>query len=138
MKKKNRRNLKKTRTKAKKMFRGETLYKDMLKKGIYVKSVSYSGLAEEAGDAYKDIDDVVDANIGVGLTDKVSFLGEVFNIGYGKNYSVNQIAEWMGGETTNIPPRVEPKETLLNSNKLMSMFDWKPTINLKKWLKLML
>ena len=81
------------------------------------------------------VDDVVDANIGVGLTDKVSFLGEVFNIGYGKNYSVNQIAEWMGGETTNIPPRIEPKETLLDSSKMESQFGWKPTIELKKWLK---
>ena len=60
-----------SRTKAKKMFRGETLYKDMLKKGIYVKSVSYSGLAEEAGDAYKDIDDVVDATVNAKISKRV-------------------------------------------------------------------
>ena len=60
-----------SRTKAKRMFRGETLYKDMLKKGIYVKSVSYSGLAEEAGDAYKDIDDVVDATVNAKISKRV-------------------------------------------------------------------
>ena len=81
------------------------------------------------------VDDVVDANIKVGFTDKVSFLGDVFNVGYGKSYSVNQIAEWMGGDTTNIEPRVEPRETLLDSNKIKSTFGWKPSIELKKWLK---
>lgn len=81
------------------------------------------------------VNDIVDANIKVGFTNKVSFLGDVYNVGSGKNYSVNEIAEWMGGETEEIPPRVEPKETLLNSDKLKSTFDWKPTIDLKKWLK---
>ena len=52
-----------SRTKAKRTFRGETLFKDMLKRGIYVKSVSYAGLAEEAGKAYKDIDEVIDATV---------------------------------------------------------------------------
>ena len=60
-----------SRTKAKRMFRGETLYKNMLKKGIYVKSVSYTGLAEEAGDAYKNIDDVVDATVNAKISKRV-------------------------------------------------------------------
>jgi len=81
------------------------------------------------------VNDIVKANIEVGFTDKLSFLGDVFNIGLGKNYSVNDIAEWMDGETTNIEPRVEPKETLLDSKKMMDTFDWKPTIDLKDWLK---
>ena len=81
------------------------------------------------------VDDIVRANMEVGFTNKISFLGDVYNIGLGKNYSVNEIAEWMGGETTNIPPRVEPKETLLDSKKMMETFDWKPTIDLKDWLK---
>ena len=81
------------------------------------------------------VDDIVNANIEVAFTDKMSFLGDVFNVGYGKNYSVNEIAEWMGGETTNIPPRIEPKETLLDSSKMMDTFNWKPTIDLKDWLE---
>ena len=48
-----------SRTKAKHMIQGEALHKQMLDKGIYVKSVSYSGLAEEAGFAYKDIHQVI-------------------------------------------------------------------------------
>ena len=50
-----------SRTQAKKEFRGETLQREMEKKGIYVKSSSMQGLAEEAGSAYKNITDVIDA-----------------------------------------------------------------------------
>lgn len=48
-----------SRTKAKHMIRGEHLQKDMEKRGIIVKSASMSGLAEEWGNAYKDINEVV-------------------------------------------------------------------------------
>ena len=50
-----------SRTKAKHMYRGEQLQKEMEQRGIYVRTVTFSGLAEEAGPAYKDIDDVIDA-----------------------------------------------------------------------------
>jgi len=50
-----------SRSKAKKMVNGEQLQKDMLARGIYVKGASYRGLSEEAGFAYKDLDDVVNA-----------------------------------------------------------------------------
>ncbi|OLS28435.1 MAG: tRNA-splicing ligase RtcB [Candidatus Heimdallarchaeota archaeon LC_2] len=56
-----------SRTKAKKIIDGKTLLKQMSKKGIYVKGASMKGLSEEAGFAYKDLDDVVlaakDANL---------------------------------------------------------------------------
>ena len=81
------------------------------------------------------VNDIVSANIDVGFTNKISFLGDVFNVGYGNNYSVNEIAELIGGDKTNIEPRIEPRETLLDSDKLKSMFGWKPTVDLKKWLK---
>lgn len=48
-----------SRVKAKKMVQGQYLQKDMEKRGIYVKSSSFAGLAEEAGFAYKDIHEVV-------------------------------------------------------------------------------
>lgn len=60
-----------SRTRAKGMFRGEQLQRDMLKQGIYVKSVSFSGLAEEAGPAYKNVDDVIDATHQAGISKKV-------------------------------------------------------------------
>ena len=69
-----------SRTKAKRMFRGDLLQKDMLKRGIYVKSVSLSGLAEEAGKAYKDIDDVVEATVKSGISKKIVKLIPIGNI----------------------------------------------------------
>jgi tRNA-splicing ligase RtcB len=48
-----------SRTKAKGMVRGDVLQAKMKQKGIYVKTASYSGLAEEAGFAYKDINEIV-------------------------------------------------------------------------------
>ncbi len=47
-----------SRTAAKKAFSGEDIIKSMLSNGIYEKSASMAGIAEEAGLAYKDIDEV--------------------------------------------------------------------------------
>lgn len=69
-----------SRTRATKLFRGETLQKEMLKRGIYVKSVSYSGLAEEAGGAYKDIDEVVGATHEAGISMKVVKFTPIGNV----------------------------------------------------------
>ncbi len=69
-----------SRTKAKKEVRGEKLQKEMERRGIYVKSASMSGLAEEAGIAYKSISDVVDTLERAGITRKVVGLLPVGNI----------------------------------------------------------
>lgn len=69
-----------SRTRAKGMFRGEQLQKDMLKQGIYVKSVSFAGLAEEAGPAYKNIDDVIEATHLAGISKKVVRFTPVGNV----------------------------------------------------------
>jgi tRNA-splicing ligase RtcB len=49
-----------SRTKAKKLVRGEQLKQSLLERGIVIRTASLSGLAEEAGFAYKDISAVVD------------------------------------------------------------------------------
>ena len=80
------------------------------------------------------VKDIVEANIQVGFQEPL--LGShIYNVGSGKNYSVNEIAEWIGGEITNIPPRIEPKETLLDSRDMMEFFNWQPTMELEKWVK---
>jgi tRNA-splicing ligase RtcB len=50
-----------SRSRAKRQIRGDFLQRKMREKGIYVKGASMPGLAEEAGFAYKDIDEVVNA-----------------------------------------------------------------------------
>ena len=47
-----------SRTKARKQIRGDALREDMARRGIKVKTGHLRGLAEEAGFAYKDIDEV--------------------------------------------------------------------------------
>jgi tRNA-splicing ligase RtcB len=69
-----------SRTEAKRRYRGETLQKDMEKRGILVKSVSYAGLAEEAGGAYKDIDDVINTTHNAGISKKVAKLIPIGNV----------------------------------------------------------
>jgi tRNA-splicing ligase RtcB len=69
-----------SRTQAKGMFRGEQLQKDMEARGIYVRSVSYAGLAEEAGAAYKDIDAVINAAHNAGISKKVVKLLPLANV----------------------------------------------------------
>lgn len=63
-----------SRQRAKKSIRGETLLKEMETAGIYVRAGSMSGLAEEAPQAYKDVDDIVDIVTGAGIAQKVARL----------------------------------------------------------------
>ena len=69
-----------SRTRAKHLFHGEQLQKSMEHRGIYVKSVSFAGLAEEAGGAYKDIDDVINATHNAGISKKVAKLIPIGNV----------------------------------------------------------
>jgi len=69
-----------SRAAAKHQVRGEQLQKDMEKRGIYVKAVSMSGLAEEAGMAYKNINDVIDAVAQAGISKPVCGLKPIGNI----------------------------------------------------------
>ncbi len=69
-----------SRAQAKRSIRGEQLQKQMAQRGIIVKAVSMSGLAEEAGFAYKNISDVVETVDTAGITKKVAELRPIGNI----------------------------------------------------------
>lgn len=63
-----------SRAQAKKQFRGRELQQQMEARGILVRTASYSGLAEEAGPAYKNIDDVIHAAEQAGISKRVARL----------------------------------------------------------------
>jgi tRNA-splicing ligase RtcB len=65
---------------AKKRFRGKQLQEDMEARGIYVRTTSYAGLAEEAGLAYKNIDDVIQAAADAGISKPVVRFVPVGNV----------------------------------------------------------
>jgi tRNA-splicing ligase RtcB len=69
-----------SRTKARKLWRGQNLQQEMEARGIYVRSASWSGLAEEARGAYKDIDDVVEAAELAGISRRVVRFAPVGNV----------------------------------------------------------
>ena len=69
-----------SRTKARKSWKGGNLLRDLRDKGIYVRAVSMKGLAEEAGGAYKDIDEVVDATARAHLSRPVARFTPLGNI----------------------------------------------------------
>ena len=69
-----------SRAQAKKAIRGELVQRQMKQQGILVKAVSLSGLAEEAGFAYKKISEVVESVTRAGITKTVAELRPIGNI----------------------------------------------------------
>ena len=83
------------------------------------------------------VSDVVRANILAATmeVDDKSY-GKVYNVGTGKNYSVNQIADWISDNQTNIPPRKgEVRESLAYIQRIKNTFGWKPRVDLEQWVK---
>jgi tRNA-splicing ligase RtcB len=69
-----------SRAQAKRMVWGETLIKDMEQRGIIVRAASKSGVAEEAGFAYKDLGAVVDTLRRLDISRPVVSLTPIGNI----------------------------------------------------------
>jgi hypothetical protein len=63
-----------SRSRAKKEVRGDALRRDLEARGITVRAGSLPGLAEEAPSAYKDVDEVVETVVQVGIAVKVARL----------------------------------------------------------------
>jgi UDP-glucose 4-epimerase len=83
---------------------------------------------------FTSVIDVVRANILAAESERTG-KGEVINIGRGKNYSVNELAKMIGGPTVNIPPRIEPRETLADNRLARELLGWEPTVDLPEWLE---
>jgi tRNA-splicing ligase RtcB len=56
-----------SRHEARRRFRGEKIRDDLARRGIELKSTNWKGVAEEASEAYKDVDEVVRVSNEVGL-----------------------------------------------------------------------
>ncbi len=69
-----------SRAQAKKQFRGRELQRQMEARGILLRTTSFSGLAEEAGAAYKNIDDVIEVAEAAGISRRVVRLVPIGNI----------------------------------------------------------
>lgn len=69
-----------SRAQAQKQIRGKELETKMRQQGIYVRTASYLGLAEEAGLAYKNISEVVESIEKAGLSRKIASFTPIGNI----------------------------------------------------------
>jgi tRNA-splicing ligase RtcB len=69
-----------SRTRARKLVSGRKLKDRMERRGILVRAASYRGLAEEAGFAYKSVDEVAEATELAGLSRRVAHLVPVANV----------------------------------------------------------
>ncbi|MFZ2189776.1 MAG: NAD-dependent epimerase/dehydratase family protein, partial [Candidatus Magasanikiibacteriota bacterium] len=90
------------------------------------------------GEMYRDythVSDVVRANI-LAMTKDTVGKGEVINVGNGNPYSVNQLANLIGGPTVSVPEMSgEMKYTKADNNKAKTLLGWEPTIKLEEGIK---
>jgi UDP-glucose 4-epimerase len=79
---------------------------------------------------FTHVDDVVRANILAAESDVGG--GEVFNIGAGRNRTVNDIAAAIGGPVVYEPERLEPAHALADNTKAKQMLGWTPSVALEE------
>ncbi len=83
---------------------------------------------------FTHVRDVVRANLLAAESKKVG-KGEVFNIGAGRNFSINQLAKLIGGSVIHEPPRLEPHDTLADNSLAQRLLGWKPEVMLEEGIK---
>ena len=83
------------------------------------------------------VGDVAKANlIAAEATLDKKYFGQVFNIGSGINYSVQEIADAISDNQTYIPKREgEMETTWSNIEKASEILDWKPEVDVLEWIK---
>ena len=86
---------------------------------------------------FTHVSDVVSANVLAAIVEVDSeFYGKLYNVGNGVNYSINEIANSISDNQTNIPARIgESRVTLADNTKLKETFGWSPKVNLMDWIK---
>lgn len=82
------------------------------------------------------VKDVADANILCATTNVArAAYGQVYNVGSGKNYSINEVAAMISDNTVYVEERPgESRETLASISKIEKTFGWQPKKNLKDWI----
>lgn len=112
----------------------------------FIKLISQDKAPEVFGDGkqtrdFTYVSDVVEATL---LAAESHLSGKVFNIGFGKSISVNEVAlvinRLMGKNIKPIhgPALIEPKASLSSSLRAKRDLGWKPKVNLEKGLKMMI
>lgn len=82
------------------------------------------------------VGDVANANITAALADlNLKDYGQVYNVGTGKNYSVNELATMVSDNTINISPRLgEVRISLADISKIKKTLGWEPQTSIEEWI----
>ena len=110
-----------------------TVIKVFLNQKAAGKPLTITGDGNQTRD-FTHIRDVARANI-LAMQSLSIGKGEAINIGAVKNYSVNQIADLIGGEKKYIEPRIEPKHTLADISLAKKLLNWEPREKLEEAIK---
>ena len=92
-------------------------------------SMTITGDGEQTRD-FVHVRDIADALYKASTSESVGH-GEVFNVGSGRNASINEIAHMIGGPVEYIAPRIEPKHTRADITLIQKVLDWKPEVKLE-------
>ncbi len=107
------------------------LFMEMRKDG---QSLSIVGDGLQRRD-FVNVQDVVAANILAATTEHTDIFGRVFNVGTGKNYSVIELAEMIGGPYHHIEARPgEARNTLADITAIQNNLGWEPAVDIKEWI----
>ena len=81
------------------------------------------------------VSDVVSANCCI-TYEELDQWGETYNIGYGKNWSIQEIADAVSEEQIHLSARPgEMRETLADIRKAKAELTWKPKIDIMDWIR---
>lgn len=81
---------------------------------------------------YTHVHDIVAANM-LAMTNPQVGHGEMFNIGNGRPFSVNQLVALIGGDFVSVPERPgDVRETRADYGYAQSVLGWEPTISLEE------
>lgn len=88
--------------------------------------MTITGDGEQTRD-FTHVRDTVDAIVRATVKEGIGH-GEVFNVGAGRNVSINRVAELIGGPIEYVAPRVEPKHTCADTTYIKQVLGWQPTV----------
>jgi UDP-glucose 4-epimerase len=99
------------------------------------KPLTIVGDGEQTRD-FTYVTDIVDACFKASQSE---YSCEIFNVGSDNTYSINYLAQLLGGEKQYIPKRPgEPDCTYADITKIKKMLDWKPKVSFEDGVKIML
>lgn len=106
--------------------------------GLFLKQKAAGEKMTVVGDGlqtrdYTNVADVVNVNMQAMVTKKG--FGEIYNVGTGKEHSILDLVNIIGGKHEHIPERIgESRNTKADISKTMKILNWKPIIKLEDYL----